>query len=62
MRFLKILFTQEWKFLMSQRPSSQFLSLGICGIARMALDEKPLNLFVWNWVNGLKLAQNPAYL
>lgn len=62
MRFLWILLTQECKFLMSQKPPSQFISLDICGIPRMALDDKLFKCLAQSQMNGLKLEQNPAYL
>lgn len=37
MRILQILLTLARKFLMSQNPSFQFISLDTCGIPRMAL-------------------------
>lgn len=62
MRFPQILFTQECKFLMTQKRPSQFISLDICGILRMALNDKLFNFPAQTWMNGLKLEEKPAYL
>lgn len=47
---------------MSQKLPSQFVYLDICGIPRIALDDKLFNCLAQSQMNGFKLEQSPAYL